>query len=202
MKLLIVGHSYVRELRRQGSWHLNLKLKLAQGEEQPCDVIFQEYPGKDYRFFLDNRNLFSKIGEVNPDIIVIILGGNSIVESKTNPEITQEIREFYGLLNGMLNGCLRLAVQIEPRFPIPNNPHGAPESHVFNQRRHVINNFVNKRIKKAGLIDSVILLGGEGYLNNEEFYADGVHLGIEGLVKYKRAIVSGIEFALNARNRQ
>ena len=46
MKLLIVGHSYVRELRRQGSWHLNLKLKLAQGE-------------------------------VNPDTIVIILGGNS-----------------------------------------------------------------------------------------------------------------------------
>ena len=99
MKLLIVGHSYVRELQRQRTWHLNLKLKLEQGK-QPYDVIFKEYPIKDYRFFLDNRNLFEEISIVNPDITVIIFGGNSIVDSKTNTEITKEIREFYNILNG------------------------------------------------------------------------------------------------------
>ena len=90
-------------------------------------------------------------------------------------------------------------MQIEARFLLPNNQFGAPLAFEFNQRRNVINNYVNKNIRRSGLIDGIISLRDLGFLNNEEEYRDGVHLKQEGLLKYKMAIMNGLAYALNKR---
>ena len=198
MKVLVVGHNYARDLKRMIPHYNNLTLELKNDEEVQFDIRFLAYPGKDYEHFLDNPELFDLIKSEEPDVIVIILGGNSIVESKTNTQITQNIKLFYTHLNSVVrDSCIRLAVQIEARFPLPNNPFGAPLAFEYNQRRNVINNYVNKNIKKLGLVDGIISLGGVGFLNNEEEYNDGIHLKQQGLLKYKMAIMRGLEYALN-----
>ena len=95
--------------------------------------------------------------------------------------------------------CIKLAVQIEARFALPNNPFGTPVAEEYNQRRNVINNFVNRNIKRSNLVDGIISLGGVGFLNNESEYRDGIHLKQIGLVKYQSAFLNGIKFALNKR---
>ena len=68
---------------------------------------------------------------------------------------------FYTHLNSVLReDCIRLAVQIEARFALPNNPFGMPMAVEYNQRRNVINNYVNRNIKRAKLIDGIISIGG------------------------------------------
>ena len=72
--------------------------------------------------------------------------------------------------------CIRLAVQIEAGFALPNNPFGTPLTVEYNQLRNVINNYVNINIKRAKLIDGIISLGGVCFLNNENEYQHGIHL--------------------------
>ena len=84
MKVLVVGHSYARDLRRLFPHYNNLKLK---NEEVLFDIHFLAYLVKDYQHFLDNPELFELIKAENPDVVVIIFGGNSIVASKTNSQI-------------------------------------------------------------------------------------------------------------------
>ena len=200
MRLLMLGHSYVRDLKRFSDWHRDLHLELDNGFNIPIDVRFQAYPGKDYSHFLNNLELFELVREVKPEVVVIILGGNSIVNNVTNCEINTKAKEFYVHLNNVLpSGCLRLATQIEPRFPFEGNRFGAPTAIEYGRRRNVINNYINKQIKKSGAVDGVIMLGGESYLNNEASFSDGVHLKPVGLEKYKDAVLGGIKFALNKR---
>ena len=200
MKVLVVGHSYARDLKSVFPVLDNLSLELKNEEKVHFDLRFLAYPGKDYRYFLDHPELFELIKDAKPDIIVIILGGNSIVASKTNSQINQEIRLFYTHLKTVLGkDCIRLAVQIEARFALPNNPFGTPLAEEYNQRRNVINNYVNKNMKRAKLVDGIISLGGVGFLNNESEYRDGVHLKQTGLLKYQIAFLHGIQYALNKR---
>ena len=200
MRLLLLGHSYVRDLKQFSDWHRDLRLELDNGLVVPLDVGFQAYPGKDYCHFLNNLELFELVREVKPEIIVVILGGNSIVNSVTNCQINEKAKEFYVHLNNVLpSGCLRLATQIEPRFPIEGNRFGAPTAVEYGRRRDVINNYINKKIKKSGAVDGVITLGGESYLNNETSFSDGVHLKPAGLKKYRDAVLGGIKFALDKR---
>ena len=99
---------------------------------------------------------------------------------------------FYTHLNSVIkDGCIRLAVQVEARFPLPDNPFGALLALEYNQRRNVINNYVNKNIKRSGLTDGIISLGGVGALSNEEEYRYGIHLKQQGLLKYKMVIMYG-----------
>ena len=100
-----------------------------------------------------------------------LLPKSPIVASKTNSHINQSIRLFYTQLNSVLReDCIRLAVQIEARFALPNNPFGTPLAVEYNQQRNVIDNYVNSNIKRAKLIDGIISLGGVGFLNNENEY--------------------------------
>ena len=86
MKVLVVEHSYARDLKRLIPHYNNLTLKL-KNEEVLFDICFLASPGKDYQHFLGNPELFELIKAENPDVVVIIFGGNSIVASKTNSQI-------------------------------------------------------------------------------------------------------------------
>ena len=176
---------------------MTLKLK---NEEVLFNIRFLAYPGKDYQQCLDNSELFELIKAENPDVVVIIFGGNSIVASKTNSQINQSIKLFYTQLNSVLSeDCIRLAVQIEAKFAFPNNPFGTPLAIEYNQRHNVINDYVNRNIKRTKLIDGIITLGGVGFLNNENEYQDVIHLKQQGLLIYKMAIMNGLAYALNKK---
>ena len=95
---------------------------------------------------------------------------------------------------------LRLAVQIEPRFVEAGDRFGTPEAEEYNRRRTIINNFVNKKLKKYGLVDNVILLGSVNFLRDPKYFLDGVHLKREGLLKYKEAGIHGLEYALENKH--
>ena len=198
MKVLVIGHSYARDLRSMFPHFDGLAFDLSNEEKVNFDLRFQAYPGKDYQYFLDHPELFELIKNENPDVIVVILGGNLIVASKTNSQINQEIRLFYSTLNTVLrDDCIKLAVQIEARIALPNNPFGTPLAEEYNQRRNVINNYVNRNIKRSKLVDGIISLGGVGFLNDESEYRDGIHLKQIGLLKYQSAFFNGIKYALN-----
>ena len=128
------------------------------------------------------------------------MGGNSIVDSVTNGEIKTLAHDFYSKLNEAVRPeCLRLAVQIENRFVEEGNRFGTPSASEFNQRRHVINNFYNKNLKKLKLVNNVILLGKLEYLNDPKFFEDGVHLRKEYMFGYEEVILNGLVYAIEYR---
>ena len=195
MKILLFGHSYVRHLQRLGNW--DTELSSTSGKKVDCKFLFKSHPGKDYGYLLRNPQEFEIIRLINPDIIVVILGGNSISDKHSNTEINDLASEFYNKLKQVVRSdCVKLAVQIEPRFVDAGNKFGTPEAEEYNRRRTVVNNYVNKRLKKYGLVDNVILLGPVNYLRDPKYFSNGVHLKTEGLQMYKEAVLGGLEYAL------
>ena len=169
-----------------------------------CRFIFKSHPGKDYKYLLDNLQEFGIIKTIDLDVIIVILGSNSICDEHTNIEINNLASEFYTKLKQVVRpDCLRLTVQIEPRFVEAGNRFGTPEAEEFNTRRTIINNFVNKKLKKYGLVDIAWLcklLGSVNILRNPKYFLDGVHLKCEGLLKYKEAVIHGLEYALESQH--
>ena len=196
MKVLIYGHSYVRDLHQKCSW----EEALPEGRALDITYEFRYFPGKDFEYILNKPGEFDDLAGLNPDIIVVVLGGNSITFDKTNNEIKDLMHCFYKKLNDTLPRAIKLAVQIEPRFCLPGNRHGAPEAEEFNRRRQVLNNFVNKTIKKNGLVDHMVLLGSTEYLNHHQFFRDGVHLSGVGLVRYQAAIQNTVQYAVESQH--
>ena len=146
---------------------------------------------------MSNPQEFEIVRLINPDIIVVILGGNSISDKHSNAEINDLAPEFYNKLKqAVRSDCLKLAVQIEPRFVDAGNKFGTPEAEEYNRRRTVVNNYVNKSLKKYGLVDNVMLLGPVSYLRAPKYFSDRVHLRTEGLKMYKEAVLGGLEYAL------
>ncbi|MPD02567.1 hypothetical protein E2C01_098158 [Portunus trituberculatus] len=106
------------------------------------------------------------------------------------------MKAFYERLNQHLPHCLKLALQIEPRYCLSDNRHGTPVFEEFNWHQHVLNNYLNKTIKNSGLLHHMVLLWSHDQLNHHQYFGDGVHLKDEGLVKYQARIIGAIVFAL------
>ena len=195
MKVLLFGHSYVRHLERLGQW--DQEVTLNTGVKVDCNFLFKSFPGKDYKYFLDNPQEFDTIKLIDPDIIVVILGGNSINARFSNCKVNELAEGFFLKLKTVVRpDCIRLPVQIEPRFVGPNDRHGTPRALEFNRRRTVVNNFVCKKLKKRGLVDRTILLGSVNFLRDPNLFTDGVHLSNAGLKLYRKAVIGGIVYAL------
>ena len=94
MKVLLYGHSYVRRLEQLGNW--NREITLNNGSKVDCQFLFKAFPGEDYDYFLNNPQEFNIINLIKPDVVVVILGGNSIVNSISNSAIKLKATEFYG----------------------------------------------------------------------------------------------------------
>ena len=195
MKVLIFGHSYVEHLKELGNWNRNLTLE--NGKGVGLEFEFRGYRGKDFDFFLENDRVFNVVSEVNPDIIVVIIGGNSIVDSVTNSEIKKKSCLFFRKLNNFLSGgCIRLVAQVEPRYS-KTNKFGTPSHLLYEKRRNIINNHYNKALKKLKLVDNIIMLGSVNNLNKRENFSDGVHLNKTGLRMYQDAVLRTISYVLN-----
>ena len=195
MKVLVFGHSYVRHLQNLGDWDRELELRT--GERVDCRFLFKSHPGKDYKYLLDNPQEFEIVRLIDPDVIIVILGGNCISDKFTNLEINDLALEFYNKLNTVVRPeCIKLAMQIEPRFVAAGNRFGTPEADEYNRRRTVVNNFMNKKLRKQKLINNVVLLGSVNFLRDPKNFTDGVHLNKEGLELYKSAVIGGLIFSL------
>ena len=197
MKVLLIGHSYVNHLKRVGSW--DRRIRLDNNSHVDLDFSFHSQPGKDFAYFLENEGSLNCVSEVDPDIVVVILGGNSIVDHNDNSQLRVFALDFYRKLKSLVkDNCVILAAQVEPRWVQPKNRFGAPEYVEFEKRRTILNNYFNKVIKKREkLIDSLILLGSVSFLNNIELSRDGIHLNQQGLRLYKEAVIGAIVSWLN-----
>ena len=199
MKVLLFGHSYVNHLRNLGGW--NQEINLTSGDKVDLEFVFGGHPGKDFSYFLQNDHVFNIITQEQPDIIVVILGGNSIKEGVSNSDIKRDSSLFFQKLSTYIKaGCIRLVVQVEPRFCLPGNRFGTPTYLEFERRRNIINNHFNVKIKKnLKLVEGVVLLGSVNFLNKVENFSDGVHLKKAGLILYRKALLGSIAYALSHR---
>lgn len=198
MKVLLFGHSFVRDLLSVGGW--NREVSLDDDSKVNLEFLFRYYSGKDFNYFLNNLELFDEIKSINPDAIVIILGGNIIVDKVSNSSIKLMVNDFYRRLKEVVKpDCIKFAAQIEPRYCHKGNRFGAPEAEEFNRRRTQINNHFNQTVKKHKLVDYLIF-SREDFKHRPELYKpDGVHLTHEGLELYKGSVLGGLMYALNRR---
>ena len=188
----------MRDLLRLGNW--NREIELENGNKVDLEFLFRYYSGKDFGYFLANLDTFNVIKEINPDAIIIILGGNSIVDAVSNSDIKLMASQFFTHLSKVVRpDCIKFVAQIEPRHCPAGNKFGTPEGEEFNRRRVQINNHFNTVLKKKKLVDSLVLVRSEFKSKAELYKGDGVHLSKEGLELYKDSVIGGIIYALNEK---
>ena len=182
MKVLIFGHSYVRDLERLGHKEItvnNISLQLA----------YLSFPGFRFVDLLQNPELLDKAISLDPDIIIVILGGNDIRTDIDLSEVRDNCRNFFTLLRSRLPGVFIIASQIEFRHLREVNRHGTPAEDLFRKLANSFNNWLNKQKFK----DKILIVNGVGKLSDVSlFKADGVHLNIHGLKVLFELIVSAL----------
>ena len=187
MKLLIFGHSYVRDLSR-----LNL-FSFKIGEEQLVNIKYIYFPGAGYEKILKFPHiLLDPISEYKPDIILVILAIATHLPSKS---VYAQCEEFYKLLRANCTNSFKIiAAQAELRF-FETNCHRICKgitSDIYRSKRNKFNKFLNKLSQK----DFLLMVGGVGRLDHKVYYRDGTHLTRIGLTKYITYIKCTVAFAV------
>lgn len=185
MKLLVFGHSYVRDLAK-----LNVNQMMI--EQRSVEIKYVSKPGASYESINKQPELLTEAITYKPDVVIIILGGNSIIRDRANYEIFRECRSFYQLLRSELPNAIVISAQVELRFYDTPNKFGAPSIELFRQKRSELNRFLN-RLK---LKNNVLIIAGPGRLDNESYYRDGVHLNNSGLRVYMAILKSTVCYAV------
>lgn len=191
MRLLIFGHSYVRDFARTNTFKF-------QFETSVVKIKYSYYPGVTYRKVLDNPNIITDtLLSYKPDFIVCIVGGNSISDDITCAELCRECKQFYELIRSISCELIIIPTQVELRFYKPGNKFHSPTIETFKKKRDSLNRFINKlKIK-----DHICMIGGPSRLDHKVFYnSDGVHLNQFGIEKYLSYINKTIEYILKSRN--
>ena len=198
MRVLVLGHSYVRHLRQTGPGWQAINLVNRDGTTVCPEISFDAHPGKDFAYFLEDEARLNSITRVDPDVLVIILGGNSITPNSQSGDLRQLARAFYKKVGELVRpSCIVIAAQVEQRFysTYDIQHRGRPTCEQYKRMRTHLNNFLNRNLKKAGLIDFVICLGSAGYINNASNFVDGVHLTRPILASYRTTILKSIQYA-------
>ena len=139
MKLLILGSSLCRDLYELDE----SRLYTVNGTNIYFRYSFHR--GKSFDYFLDNPKTLVSIlkhkGEI-PDIVLVILGGNSISSNTPIEKIYSKAREFYSSLKSklsLLNPQAKIiASEIPMRF-VYNNFKNTPRPEIFRNIRHRVN---------------------------------------------------------------
>ena len=139
MKVLLFGSSLCRDL-----YSLDEK-KIYKIGGETIEFKYSFHPGKSFEFFLNKPHLIEPIlkqrGET-PDIVLVILGGNSISTIVEPKLIFENTRKFYSLLRDKLNivnpKAKIIACEVPMRY-IFNNFKNTPRPHIFRNIRHRVN---------------------------------------------------------------
>ena len=198
MKVLIFGHSYVRDLCQLRPVLREFVLDESRAE---IKVFYKHFPGKDFNYFVNRPSELECIRNVEPDIIFVILGGNIISNELDNQTIRYYCRDFYVLLRQYVpSSCKIIASEVELRFCRSNNRFNAPTEEIFQRKRRLLNCFIKDKLKKKGIVDHMFFLGGTGGLMLAGYFkADGVHLNHRGLTKLREMIKRMIHYVVEVR---
>ena len=180
-KVTFIGHSYVRDLARQ-----NFEVLLRDTLVTPQYIAV---PGGTFKTFLKNPHYFDTLRHTQPEIVVVLLGGNDIKSEAGLQKTFEECSQFYGILRESVPCSTIVASQVETRFYKPNNRFGCPTHHRFDQLRRRFNKFLERHIAHD------VILEIEGYLDDKNDYRDGVHLSHPGFMKYLGIIQLTVTFA-------
>ena len=182
MKVTITGHSYVRELEGLG-------IRYSRVQGHPVEFQYIHRGGASYESHLRGRDhhLFEKIRNTAPDVIIVILAGNSLTSGNTDIEILAQSDEYFKTLRWFAPNSLIVAAQIELRFYRPGNRFGSPLIEEYTRRRL----YLNREIQKCQYVDSSLTIEGNMLLDKRSLYrSDGVHLKRQGYEKYLNIIKS------------
>ena len=187
-KVLIFGHSYARDLKTFDS--------------RICGPLIQTnykfIPGSSFTTYNENNKLIESAVAYGPDIVCVILGGNSITNVIPKAELFVNCRTFYETLRSELDkvnpDALIVAAQAELRFVSVPNKHETPGPEEFRLKRNYFNNYLSKLKTK----DYLIVVGGPAKLDHQCYYkADGIHMLPEGLKIYASIIKSTLSFIIS-----
>lgn len=185
MNLLVLGHSFARDLQSLG-------LSSFAADHRNITVKFSTHPGANYDTFIENPSRLKQALVDKPDIIVVILGGNSIKRDVTNFEVFKKCRTFYELLRVEAPTAVVISAQIELRFYKTPNRFGCPGPEDFKKKRNELNKFLNK----LKLKNFMLIVAGPGRLDNQQYYRDEVHLNQTGLKVYSSILKTTVSYAL------
>ena len=174
MKVVLLGHSYVRDLGRlsESTLEVNSSVKL--------EISYSAFPGAKFSHFLENLDRLQDLFHAQPEFVVVILGGNDFDNNSPLSEICDRARAFYHILRSNLPRSKIFAAQVECRFYRPNNRFECPEAAQYKK----ITSYFNKFLKKLSYIDNLICVLGPNRLSNKSlFKTDGVHLTLAGVQK-------------------
>ena len=189
MKLLIIGHSYVKSLSK-------LNVKNFSVGEHTVEVKYLYKSGASYSTILDKSSYLDQAEEYNPDFVLVVLAGNSLSNSCPNKKIYEQIREFYLVLRARLPNSIIISAQVELRYYAENNRWNCPTESEFRKRRSSVNKFLN-RLK---LKNYVLNISGPGRLDNPKYYKrDGVHLNEKGVKLYFSLIKSTVRYIVEKK---
>lgn len=161
-------------------------------EQQSVNINYKYFPGANYSTFLSDNSLLLQSIVDKPEVVVVILGGNSISRDVTNFEVFKQCRAFYKLLRDHLPNSRIIAAQIELRFYETPNRFGAPGPEDFRKRRNQLNRF----LQTLKLKDNLLIIAGPGRLDNQQYYKDSVHLNKVGLRVYMSILKTTIDYSL------
>ena len=179
MKVLIFGHSYVRDLSQLGNRLVNVK-------ELPVHFSYFSYPGFSFSDFLEKPHLLDCLIQEDPDIVVVVLGGNDLKVNVELVQVRENCENFFKLLREKVPRAYLVASQIETRHCETVNRHGSPSKELFKKLAVNFNKWLNKQTFK----DKILIVNGDSKLGNCKYFkGDGVHLNSEGLKLYFDLIV-------------
>ena len=127
MKLLILGHSYVRDLSKLGVSYIT-------HERNVIDVKYVAYPGASYDLFLRDPSKLTAVLSYKPDIVMVVLAGNAIHRVISNYELFNKCKSFYQLLREELPNAIIISAQTELRFHNTVNAFGAPKGDEYRKK--------------------------------------------------------------------
>ena len=189
--LVLLGHSYVRDLRKSFG-------KLTHSTKFDCSLVRQQYmyyyakPGSTFSDWNLNNWLFDLKNDLpfdNPLAIIIVLGGNDFAplqcNLQTNPlkPIFASLKEFLINLSGLFPNTKILMTQVEQRCFDDKNKH--PRSPPLDVYLRLAKGF-NRYIERYHLVHKIVRVNEKttGIVSRDCFRKDGVHLTVEGLVRY------------------
>ena len=179
MKALIIGHSYVRDLRS----FLKHESEVILPTGNSVELVYSFVPGATFETFLDRPEILDNSVYLNPDIVIVILGGNDLKSDVDLSFVKDKCYHFFKILKSKFPEAILIGSQIESRFVEHEDKYarfGTPHTEEFNRLSTYFNSWLNKQKFK----DRLFCIRGPNKLDNRLFYKDSVHLNEKGLEKY------------------
>ena len=173
--VVLFGHSYVRDIAQLNRFSIDfsadIKLKLK----------YIHHPGATFKSFLDNRSKLDSLFEAQPQILIVILGGNDLSVDVNLSRVYSDCALFYKLIRKNLPDTCVIAAQIESRFLTRVNRFGTPAAQEFSR----LGNYFNRKLKSIKDKNYILIVKGANRLCNPAFYKlDRIHLNNRGIEKY------------------